>query len=235
MKPNYCLLLTLMIYLNSCISTTNTSFFNDIKNQDTISISSQQELSVYKNSLLNIVISSKDPLATIPFNLNFNTNNKEYCLFSSQNQTPTHSNTQVISTYVNDFGYIIMPLLGETKVEGLKISELSNLIKEQLSQYIKDPIVSIKIQNYKITILGEVNKPGSYTITDGRINILEAIGLAEDITKHGQLNNILLIRNTENEKLKFVKIDLTKKESISSPYFNLQPNDILYVKSTKKN
>ena len=108
-----------------------------------------------------------------------------------------------LSTYVNDSGCIIIPLLGEIKVEGLKISELSYLIKEQLTPYIKDPIVSIKIQNYKITILGEVNKPGTYTIKDGQINILEAIGLAEDITKYGQRNNILLIRNTENEKLKF--------------------------------
>lgn len=235
MKLNYYLLLIVVVCLNSCISTIGTTYFNDIKNQDVISISNKQELTIHKNNSLNIVISSKDPLATIPSSLNFNTDDKECLNLAFQQQTYTPSNIQSLSAYVNDYGCIIIPLLGEIKVEGLKISELSYLIKEQLTPYIKDPIVSIKIQNYKITILGEVNKPGTYTIKDGQINILEAIGLAEDITKYGQRNNILLIRNTENEKLKFIKLDLTQKETITSPYFYLQPNDILYIEPTKNN
>ncbi len=234
MKSNYYLLLITLTLFNSCISTKNTIYFQNVNNSDIITIKEQETFICNKNSL-KISISSKDPLAIIPLNLTSITN---YGMSDNSNLPSNtiedYKNQQDLIVTVNDSGNINFPLLGEIKIAGLKKDEATKFIKEKLYPYVKDPIVSIEFYNYKITILGEVNKPGLYTIKDNQINVLEAIGLAGDITSHGKRNDILLIRKLENGNLKFINFNLTNNEIFTSPYFYLQPNDILYVKPTKQ-
>ncbi|MCA9750468.1 MAG: SLBB domain-containing protein, partial [Romboutsia sp.] len=102
------------------------------------------------------------------------------------------------------------------------------LIKDMLKDYLKDPIVNIRTVNFKVTILGEVTRPGSYTIPNDRITILEALGLASDLTLQGQRNNVLVIREINNKTISY-RVDLTSEEVFSSPYYYLTQNDVIYV------
>ena len=105
-------------------------------------------------------------------------------------------------------------------------------LTEQLANYIKSPIVNIRITNFKITVLGEVLRPGSYSVPNERISIIEALGLAGDLTIQGKRNTVSLIREVQGER-KFVTIDLTNKKLFDSPYYYLAQNDVIYVEPNK--
>src|SRR5690606_10602165 len=119
-------------------------------------------------------------------------------------------------------------VLGTLTVGGMTRQELVNHLKEKLSTYIKNPIVNIDITNYKVTVLGEVNRPGTFTIPDERITLLEALGMAGDLNIYGKRNNVLVLRE-ENGVRTYSKIDLTKSDFIDSPFYYLKQNDVVYV------
>ncbi len=129
---------------------------------------------------------------------------------------------------INEKGFVELPILGQIKVAGLSRIEAVNLIKEKLKDYLTNPNVQIQIQNYKITVLGDVNSPGTYRIPNERITILEALGLAGDLKITGVRKNVLIIREVDNEKQEY-RIDLTKKDFLNSPVYYLQQNDVVYV------
>lgn len=129
-------------------------------------------------------------------------------------------------------GNIDFPLLGYIQLEGLTILEATELLKKKLKDYILNPIISIKIQNYKVTILGEVRNPGTFTIPNEKISIVELLGLAGDLTINALRHNIKVIREENNIKKEYI-IDLTKKQFISSPVYFLQQNDIVYIEPNR--
>ena len=132
-------------------------------------------------------------------------------------------------TYLVDSnGNIDFPVLGTLKLGGLDRIEATNLIKSLLKEYIKDPIVNIRIVNLRVTVLGEVNRPGSFTIPSERITILEALGLAGDLTIQGERKNVVVVRE-ENGKKTYNRIDLTSEEIFNSKYYYLTQNDVIYV------
>ncbi|MDO9137013.1 MAG: polysaccharide biosynthesis/export family protein, partial [Lutibacter sp.] len=137
-----------------------------------------------------------------------------------------------ITYLVNSDGDINFPVLGKIKVEGFTIKEITSHLTEALAVYIKNPIVNIRLTNFKVTVLGEVQKPGTYPVPNERISILEAIGLAGDLTIQGKRKNMVLIRE-QNGKRTFIDIDLTNKEILNSPYFYLAQNDVLIVEPNK--
>jgi polysaccharide export outer membrane protein len=118
------------------------------------------------------------------------------------------------------------------KVAGLSTKSLATDLTKTLTAYLKSPIVNIRLTNFKVTVLGEVKVPGSYTIPNERISIIEAIGLAGDLTIQGRRSTVLLIREQEGER-KFVSIDLTNKKIFNSPYFYLAQNDVIYIEPNK--
>lgn len=134
---------------------------------------------------------------------------------------------------VDNSGHVNFPILGKVFLKGLTIEEAADKLTQIIEKEVKNPIVSIKITNFNFTILGEVSSPNTYTVPSGKINILEAIGLAGDLTSYGKRENILLIRERDGVRIT-ARLDLNKKEIFSSPYFYLQQNDIIYVESAQQ-
>lgn len=133
---------------------------------------------------------------------------------------------------VNNDGTIAFPVLGELQVSGLTKSEPANLIKEKLRDYLKEvPIVTVRMANYKISVLGEVVRPGMFTITNEKVNIFEAVALAGDLTIWRKRDNVKLIREDATGKRQIA--ELNKSNLVTSPYYYLQQNDIIYVTPNK--
>ena len=142
------------------------------------------------------------------------------------NQTPTAT----IGYLVNTDGMITMPILGKIKAQNLTLIELENFLVKKLKDenHLSDPIVTARILNAKFTILGEVNKPGTYNFNEENISILQALGYAGDLTINGKRNNVLIIREENNIKT-YATLDLTSKKWFDSPYYYIKPNDVIYV------
>jgi len=142
--------------------------------------------------------------------------------------TSSNNNLEITGYLVDQEGNINLPLIGKVHVAGLTKTEAIQLLQEKISKFVTNAVVNIRIQNYKITVLGEVARPGVYTVTDERITIPQAIALAGDLTIYGQRHNVQL-RRLENGENKCYFIDLTSPDLFSSPNYYLLQNDILYV------
>ncbi|WP_026210382.1 polysaccharide biosynthesis/export family protein [Flexithrix dorotheae] len=133
---------------------------------------------------------------------------------------------------VNQEGFIRLPLVGDLKVVGLTTDEIKDLIDKQLEDYLKFPSVSVKLTNFRISVLGEVNRPGVQYIYEGKVTLLQALSQAGDLTDFANRKSIKLIRETGKESITSY-IDVSKPDLISSEYYFLLPNDIIYVEPTK--
>ena len=121
-----------------------------------------------------------------------------------------------------------LPLVGKTQLAGLTTTEAKEVIRKKAQQYFKDPIVNVKYTNFTVMVLGEVNKPGAVNVTNEKISVVDAIGMASDMTIYGQRENVLLVRE-ENGKNVYVRFDLNSSKTFESPYFYLRSGDIVYV------
>ncbi len=201
-------------------------YFKDLESSNEEIPVVQNEPRIHNDDMLSIVISAMDPLTVAPFNL-------PVISYSSPGEEKLIT-TPTMQPYIVDInGEITSPILGKIKIGGLKKSEAVALIKEKLQPYLKDPIVTIQFLNYKITILGEVQRPGTYTISNEHTSILQALGIAGDLTIYGRRDNVLLIREMEGGKKEYIRLDLNKTDILSSPFYYLQQNDIIYVEPNK--
>ena len=179
---------------------------------------------IHTDDLLSIIVSCDDLESALPFNTPM------IGLGRAVNTTTTQ---QIPRGYLVDKnGEIDFPVLGKIKVEGISRNDLAELLKEKLSVYLKNPIVTIQFQNFKVTILGEVKNPGSYKVASERVSILDALGMAGDLGINGKRKNVLVMREQGDEKI-FTRVDLTSSEFIDSPFFYLQQNDVVYVEPNK--
>ncbi|OIQ67749.1 polysaccharide biosynthesis/export protein [mine drainage metagenome] len=121
-----------------------------------------------------------------------------------------------------------MPLIGDFKIEGMTIEQADSAIASELTKHVKNPVIDVQIINFKITVIGEVNKPSSFLIPYEKVNVLEALGLAGDMTVYGKRERVLVIRS-EGAGKTINKLNLNNKEVLNSPYFYLKQNDIVYV------
>ena len=210
--------LALCLYvLCACSTPKNITYFQDLNNPDKQSITQQNNQFVPRicvGDLLTITVSALDPAAVAPFNLP---------VVSYPKQTHT----------VDSEGNINFPVVGKLKLADKTKQEAVDLLENKISELVKDPIVNIQIINFKVTVLGEVLKPGSYPVNSDRVTVLDALGLASDLTIHGNRTNVKVIRDN-NGKQEVVTFDLTKSDFFSSPYFYLQQNDIVYVEPNDK-
>ena len=179
---------------------------------------------IMPKDLLTITVNSSDAEAVAPFNLTVQ---------SPINVARTNTLTQQPSLQqylVNNDGTIDFPKLGRIKVGGLTKSEAEDLIREKLGKYLQEvPIVTVRMSNYKIAVLGEVARPGMFTVSNEKVNILEALAMAGDLTVWGLRDNVKLIRESAEGKREIININLNDAKIITSPYYYLQQNDILYV------
>lgn len=179
------------------------------------------EIRYKPNDILTIDVSAEVPESVALFNLPavaYNTNP------GAVNQT-----TVLRQTYLLDAqGNIEFPVLGTIKMGGLTRMEATAMLKEKIGEYVKEFIVTIRLINFTITVNGEVNRPGNYTVEGERISLVQALGLAGDLTIYGKRDNIFLIREVDGKK-KYAKYDLTSINVVNSPVYYLSQNDIIYV------
>ncbi|WP_428223290.1 polysaccharide biosynthesis/export family protein [Flavobacterium sp.] len=180
------------------------------------------ESKIQPDDLLMIVVSAPDPETAIPFNLNSES------VATPNLQSMTMGQRQHMLYLVDKSGNIEFPVLGTINLTGKLKGEVVELLKGKLQQYIKKPIVNLRVMNYKIAVQGEVTRPGVYPISSERITLLEAIALAGDLTIYGKRNNVLVIREVDGKK-NIARVDLTKADFINSPYYYLLQNDVVYV------
>ena len=181
---------------------------------------------IMPKDLLTIVVSCTSPELAIPFNLT---------VASPGSQALSTTTQAVLQQYlVDNEGKITFPVLGELKLGGLTKKQAEQLIINKLKPYIKEtPIVTVRMINYKISVIGEVARPGTFTISNEKVNLLEALAMAGDMTVYGLRDNVKLIREDANGKQEIITLDLNKAETILSPYYWLQQNDIVYITPNK--
>jgi len=227
---HFILIATTGIFLSGCSSYKKVPYMQD---PETVNAYGKEiplyDAKIMPKDLLSITVNTTDPLAAAPFNLTvqspLNTNVKEM-------YTTTQPSLQ--QYLVNNEGEIDFPVLGKLKVGGMTKNEAESMIREKLQPYLKEtPIVTVRMANYKISVLGEVNKPGTFTVSNEKVNVLEALAMAGDMTVYGVRDNVKLIREDAQGKRQIVMLDLTKSDLVLSPYFYLQQNDILYVTPNK--
>lgn len=183
---------------------------------------------IMPKDLLTITVNTSDPEAAAPFNL---------VVQSPINVARTSNLTQQPSLQqylVNNEGFIDFPVLGRLKVGGLTKNQAEDLIREKLGDYLREvPIVTVRMSNYKIAVLGEVARPGMFTVNNEKVNIFEALAMAGDLTVWGIRDNVKLIREDATGKREIINLNLNNAEIVTGPYYYLQQNDILYVSPNK--
>ena len=224
-------LLLLPFLLTACQSYKKVPYFQNVEVVN--GVEQQEKLydaKIMPKDLLTIVVSCTNPELAIPFNLTVASN------AGIAVSTSSYVTTQpVLQPYlVDNEGNINFPVLGELKLGGLTKREAERLIIDRLKPYMKEtPIVTVRMVNYKISVIGEVTRPGTFTISNEKVNLLEALAMAGDMTVYGLRDNVKLIREDANGKQQIVTLDLNKAETILSPYYWLQQNDIIYVTPNK--
>lgn len=212
--------LILIILASSCASKKDIVYFQDKPYVEGQIESTPVELTYKPDDILTINVSAADPTAVKPFNLS---------LVAANNDVTSVSGGTRLQTYLVDYnGNIEFPILGTIHIAGMTRIEATELLKTRISEYAKDPIINIRLVNFRITVIGEVKNPGTYTVDNERLSLIEALGLASDLTIYGKRKNVLLIREVEGVK-KFAKIDLTSINAVNSPLYYLQQNDVIVV------
>lgn len=184
---------------------------------------------VRPDDILNVTIQTLDPQA----NLVLNQGNLPILsgTVSSINPMNTLQQQEIAGYLVNKNGYIHMPYIGDVYVAGYTTNQVRDTVTSKISLYFKDPVVNVRFANFKVTVLGEVRVPATYTVPNEKPTVIDAIGLAGDITIYGRHDNVMLIRDNEGTK-EIIRLNLDSSSVINSPYFYLRPNDVLYVEPT---
>ena len=218
--------LALLFLLFSCASKKDVVYYQDIDTVAPQQNANSYEVKIQPDDLLMIIVSAEDPEVAMPFNL---TN----VVVANSSRLDIATGQQVIQSYLVDRnGIIEFPIVGKLQVGGLTRTEVLQLLQNKIGTYIKKPIVNLRIMNFKISLQGEVNLPGTYPVVSERITLVEALSMAKDLTIYGKRNNILVIRETNGVK-SYNRVDITKSDFINSPFYYLAQNDVVYVEPNK--
>lgn len=208
----------------SCKPAEEIAYIADAQRDSAFSLKGQFSGGIQANDLLSIYVESETPESTIQFN-------QETNKIAVMNGTVMNPGTSAVSGYlVNHDGDIIFPVLGKIHVVGLTHNELAALIEKQLiaQGHITDPVVTVKLMNFKVCVLGDVTRPGQLVVAGERLTIFEALSMVGDLTIYGQRHNVTVIRE-ENGVRTIGEIDLSSKSVFDSPYYYLHQNDVVYV------
>ncbi|MGB3453651.1 MAG: polysaccharide biosynthesis/export family protein [Moheibacter sp.] len=209
------LLAVFALILNSCASSKDIVYFQGDAIPTTVYEENIPTLQPGDNLSINVI--GSDSRAIQPFN-----QVGDEDLKTGGSGAPSKSFT------IDSDGNIEFPILGKLKLSGLTRDEAAAMIKSKLGSYIVDPSVTIKINNFRITVMGEVTSPGVFNLDNERVSILDALAMAGDMKIEGKRNNIMIIRERGGQKT-INTIDLTKRETLDSPFFYLKQNDVVYV------
>lgn len=218
----FLLIFSLMI-LSSCGSRKDLIYFQDepITNQSLSELENNFEITYKPNDILTIDVTAEVLESVAAFNLP--------AVAYNTSAGAANQETVLRQTYLIDpQGNIEFPVLGTIKMSGLTRTQATAMLKEKIGEYVNEFIVNIRLINFTITVLGEVNRPGAYTIQGERISLVQALGLAGDLTIYGKRDNVFLIREIDGKK-KYAKYDLTSINVVNSPVYYLSQNDVIYV------
>nr|WP_240348100.1 polysaccharide biosynthesis/export family protein [Longitalea arenae] len=209
----------------SCTNTKKVVYFNGISDTEISNAIDNLEPVIQKNDLLSITVSSPNATASQPFNT----------AVTVSTQAIGYTSTQATGYLVDQDGFIDMPMLGRIKAAGLTKKGLKESITKVITdnKYLLYPVVTVRYLNFKVTVLGEVAKPMVINVPDEKINILEALGFAGDMTVYARRDNVTLIREEKGSRI-VKRLDLNSGNLLSSPYYYLKSNDILYVEPNKQ-
>lgn len=175
-----------------------------------------------KDDFLSVIVTAEDPETAVAFNFPPLTG-QQGMIGGYMQGVPVRA-----GYLVDQQGNVDLPIIGKIQVEGKDRMTLTEELQDKYKEYLKHPVVNIQIQNFKITVLGEVARPGTFQIPNERITLLEAIGLAGDLRITGERQNVLVIRDRNGEKTEY-RLDLTTKDVLTSPVYYLEQNDVVYV------
>lgn len=212
------------LLFGSCVSSEKFALLQNVTNAKEAKTADFQAV-LQPDDVLIIIISTDNPLVSQPYNLatvNIANSNSEVGVMQQRQ----------LNYQIDQEGFIQIPNLGSVKAAGKTRNQLISDIKDLLTGKISNPIITIRILNFKISVQGEVNKPGTFPINSERVTLLEALSMAGDLTIYGKRDNILIIRE-ENGIKSFNKVDITKGDFINSPYYYLSQNDMIYVEPNK--
>ena len=211
----------MVVLLAACSAPKEVLYLQDISLIKEEAIDKSYEVIIHKDDLLAIIVNSKDPELALPFNMP---------LVSYQIGGQNVSQQRLVGYLVNQDGNIDFPILGEIHVEGLTRMQVTELLKKRLieAELIKDPIVTVQFLNFKVSVIGEVGRPGTFDISGDRITLLEALSMAGDLTIYGRRDRVAVIREKDGKR-SILYHDLRSSDIFQSPCYYLQQNDIVYV------
>lgn len=226
----------LFLLLFSCKTREKTSNLNYMQNADQIAVDASNQTNfstIQVGDQLVILVTAKDMSVVKPFNQNYSASELATYTTGSTNLPIQGQSPTSVPTYIVDSeGNIDFPVIGKLNTSGKTMSIFKDELQDRLKKYILNPIVSMRLTNYKVTVLGEVARPGQYVIPDGNATLFNALGLAGDLTMYGKRDDILLVRNINGETTK-ARINLMDANFFNSPYFQLKQNDVIYVSSSE--
>lgn len=216
------MVVTMILAMVGCGSSKQVAYWQNI---DSISLAASKGLydaKIMPKDELTILVQTTDPLTSEPFNL--------------RSTGQTNSKSQVTNYLVDNDGMINFPIIGKIHVAGLTKTECEDLIKSKIQPYLartENPLVSVRMSSYRITVIGEVNRPGVIPVATEKISLVEALAEAGDMTIFGKRDNILLVREDKTGEKHKIRLNMNDANLINSPYYYLQQNDIIYVEPQK--
>lgn len=216
------MVVTVILMMVGCGSSKQVAYWQNI---DSISLAASKGLydaKIMPKDELTILVQTTDPLTSEPFNL--------------RSTGQTSSKNQITGYLVDNDGMINFPIVGKIHVAGLTKTECEDLIKSKIQPYLartENPLVSVRTSSYRITVIGEVNKPGVIPVATEKISLVEALAEAGDMTVYGKRDNVLLVREDKSGEKHKVRLNMNDANIINSPYYYLQQNDIVYVEPHK--
>ncbi len=175
------------------------------------------EITLEAGDVVNIEISGSDELTLAPFNAS-----------QINNGLNTLEAIQLTGYLIDNDGFITFPIVGEVNFKDLTVSEAAVKLQRELSDYLKDPVVNVRLLNFRVTVSGEVRSPGQFTVLNERISVLDALALAGGLTDYSNRNAVLLVREEQGVR-NMIRLDLQADNFFDSPYFYMKQNDLLYV------
>lgn len=218
-------ILSAILLLGSCGSSKKIAYF---QNADTLNLASSKGLfdaKIMPKDLLTITVSTTDPKAAMPFNLSVSST-------LGTNGNLSSGSGSLITYLVDNQGYINFPVVGQIHVGGMTKGECEQTVAEKIKPYLsstENPIVTVKMASFKVTVAGEVRAPGVITVDQEKISVIEALARAGDLTIYGKRDNVMLIREDANGEKSVHRLNLNDANLIKSPYYYLQQNDYVYV------
>ena len=216
------LLVLVSIVLFSCVARKNMIYYQNIESMNNKEMTNSYEIKIQPDDLFMINVSCDDPEIAKPFNI------------GAYNSTQSgSSNQQGGSTYLVDVnGVIDFPVLGKLTIGGMNRTQVMKMLDEKISLYIKKPLITLTIKNYKVTVQGEVGSPGIYSFESERFTLVDALIKAGDLKIMAKRKNILIIRQTDGV-ITYNRVDITKADFINSPFYYLRQNDMVYVQPNR--